>query len=137
MCALVEYCNQMVYDAAIVSSVCRVLSRVGVHNKRVLSKISAWTDAFQKDDPVQGAIRSVLETEKQEEVNEDDVGDEEMAVPTLSEVERSSSTTVLKDRRLLLLLLWRIAHSKTPLLLESSARCLRLLFQKGGDDGGD
>ena len=36
-----------------------------------------------------------------------------------------------------LLLLWRIAHSKTPLLLESSARCLRLLFQKGGDDGGD
>ena len=39
--------------------------------------------------------------------------------------------------RLLLLLLWRIAHSKTPLLLESSARCLRLLFQKGGDDGGD
>lgn len=135
MSALVEYCNQMVYDAAIVSSVCRVLSRVGVHNKRVLNKISTWTDAFRKDDPVQGAIRSVLETEKREDMNEDDVGDEEMAVPTLSEVERSSSTTVLKDRRLLLLLLWRIAHSQTPLLLESSARCLRLLFQKGGVDG--
>lgn len=135
MSALVEYCNQMVYDAAIVSSVCRVLSRVGVHSKRVLNKISTWTDAFRKDDPVQGAIRSVLETEKREDMNEDDMGDEEMAVPTLSEVERSSSTTVLKDRRLLLLLLWRIAHSQTPLLLESSARCLRLLFQKGGVDG--
>ena len=131
MSALVEYCNQMVYDAATVSSVCRVLRVVGVHSTRVLNKISAWTTAFREDSPVQSAIRSVLEMGKQEEVNEDDVGDEAMAVPTSSEVERSSSARVLKDKRLLLLLLWRIAHSETQLLLESSANCLRLLFQSG------
>lgn len=57
--------------------------------------------------------------------------DEEIRIPLAAEVEDATPETVMADDRLLLLLLWRLAHSQELLLLEAAADCLGLFFRSG------
>lgn len=61
--------------------------------------------------------------------------DEEIRIPLAAEVEDATPETVMADDRLLLLLLWRLAHSQELLLLEAAADCLGLFFRSGAGRG--
>ena len=61
--------------------------------------------------------------------------DEEIRIPLAAEVEDATPETVMADDRLLLLLLWRLAHSQEQLLLEAAADCLGLFFRSGAGRG--